>query len=271
MLIIHQHVPENHERGIIGTVIAFTLPGGLSIVSFSLSLGIGAVIGLAWIAVRGKPKEIPVHLDAGLAAVLGGLVGGRIAYGIVHFAYFRDHLVDLILLPLGGLSWPGAVIGVVLALWVVALLRKQSVLALVDALLPMATTVAISAWLACWLGGFAYGQTLDAWWAIPSRDEWGVMAARLPVQLLGAILTLGLLWLVEWRQPSKAVAGQMALRWALGFSLIMLFLTWLRADPAPLWLGLRLDAWAAILFLGFSTAGLYFFETRIKDFVEKEI
>jgi len=253
----------------IGIVIAFTLPGGLSIISFSLSLGIGAMIGLAWVAWRGKPNQVPIHLDAGLAALLGGIVGGRLAYGAVHFAYFREHLLDLVLIPLGGLSWIGAVIGAALALWVVARLKRQPVLAMMDALLPAATTVTISAWLACWLGGCAYGAAVDAWWALPARDEWGNMADRLPVQLFGAILTLGLLWLVEWRQPRQTAPGRMSLMWACGFSLIMLLLTWLRADPALLWLGLRLDAWAAVLFLLITAIGYYIFLRRGKEMAER--
>ena len=95
------------------------------------------------------------------------------------------------------------------------------------------------------------------------------MEARLPVQLLGAILTLGLLWLVEWRQTPNMVSGQMSLEWALGFSSIMLFLTWLRADPAPLWVGLRLDAWAAVLFFGVNAVGFYFFQMRVNAIAEK--
>jgi hypothetical protein len=63
------------------------------------------------------------------------------------------------------------------------------------------------------------------------------------------MLTLGLFWLLDKRQTRDTLPGLMAARWCLGFSLLMLGLSLLRDDPAPVWAGLRLETWAALAFL----------------------
>ena len=226
---------------------------------FSLLLGLGAGLGLAWAAGRAKPRQVSGVLDAGFAGLLGALLGGRLVYVAVHWAYFAAHLGEIPQVQLGGLAWPGAMLGGGLALLLVARLTQVPFGRLLEALIPLATVLAVCIWLACWLEGIAYGPAVDAWWALPARDEWGVLTRRFPVQLLGAALTLGLAWLVD-RPSGRArggllqgldhfLPGHTALLWVVGFSLILLALTLLRADPAPTWLGLRLDAWAALALL----------------------
>jgi prolipoprotein diacylglyceryltransferase len=240
-------------------VIAFTLPGGIPVYAFPLLLGIGASLGSAWVAARARVRQVQSQLDAGLVAILAGFAGSRLAFAIANWPYFRNHPAEIVLFPLGGLAWPGAALGALFGLLAYAALKRQPVLKLADALLPLATTLAVSAWLACWLDGIAYGHGVDAWWVIPARDEWGAIAPRLPVQLLGATLTLGLFWLLDNRQPRDPQPGLIAVRWCLGFTLIMLGLSLLRADPAPTWLGLRLETWSAMAFS--LLAGIFLWRT----------
>ena len=118
--------------------------------------------------------------------------------------------------------------------------------------------MAITAWLACWIEGSAYGEPSTAWWALPAPDEWGALAPRQPVQLMGALLVLGLYWLLEQLRHRLPFPGLAASILGLGLSAELFGLSFLRADPIPVWLGLRLEAWGAvgmaaimIIFLGF--------------------
>ena len=83
-------------------------------------------------------------------------------------------------------------------------------------------------------------------------DEWGVLTPRWPTQLIGALLALCLFWLLDrsraWPITPKWVKrpGNAAGLGVLGLSLEMLALSFLRADPAPGWNHMRLDAWAAL-------------------------
>jgi phosphatidylglycerol:prolipoprotein diacylglycerol transferase len=232
--------------------IAFSLPTGIPIYAFSLLLGIGATLGLAWVASQAPLNQVRLRVDAALWAILGGMLGGRIAFVLVNWTYFRSHIWESLAIFQGGMSWPGAVIGGALALLLAARLFQAPIGRLADAMLPLAASLAVSAWLGCWLTGCAYGPPANNIWGIPAVDEWGELASRWPTQLIGALLALVLFWILD-RSRAWAITpawlkhpGSPASLGLLGLSLEMLALSFLRADPSPGWQGLRLDAWAAL-------------------------
>ena len=228
-------------------MVLFSLPGGIPVYAFSLLVGLGACAGLAWIAWRAPKKEALQRVDAGLWVLFGSLCGGRIVYCAVHWPYFQSHPWEIPQVYLGGLSWPGALLGGLVALALYARLAHLPLCALADALLPMLIPLAVGAWLGCWLDGCAYGPLAPAWWGIPALDEWGVVEYRLPVQWLGAFLCVGCFWLLE-HFTKNSRPGWYASLGLLGLSLILFGLSFLRADPALVWRGLRLEVWASLAF-----------------------
>lgn len=232
--------------------IAFSLTAGIPIYTFPLLLGLGATLGIAWVASQAPLNQTRLRVDAALWAILGGTLGSRIAFVLVNWAYFRDHIWESLAIYQGGMSWPGALIGGALALLLAARLLDIPVGKLADAMLPLAASLAVSAWLGCWLTGCAYGPPANNIWGIPAIDEWGELASRWPTQLIGALLALVLFWLLDrsrawsitpaWVKHPGSAAGL----GLLGLSLEMLALSFLRADPSPGWQGLRLDAWASL-------------------------
>ena len=227
-------------------VVAFNLFGQFPLYLYSLFLAIGATAGLLWVAWHSPGEELRSHLDAGLLALLGGLVGGRLLYVGMHWTYFQGVPIEIPQVFLGGLSWPGILLGGLLALAVYANLKGKSLGELADALLPLAVALIIAAWLASWFDGSAYGPAVDAWWALPSRDEWGLLLPRLPLQILGALLTLAIFWLVDTNRKRYFFPGQAAVLAGALFSLLFFALSFFRVDPAPLYHGLPIDAWAAL-------------------------
>jgi prolipoprotein diacylglyceryltransferase len=188
---------------------------------FSMLLGVGAGAGLIWVAFRAPEKQALSYVDAGLVALLGGLVGGRAVYVAVNWGYFEGHLVEIPQVWLGGFSGLGALAGSVLAVAQLALFVRQTFGELADALLPLATSIVTAAWLACWLDGCAYGAPVEAWWGVQARDEWGILLPRVPVQLIGALLSLGLFWSLERITDRLPVSGQAAGLAVLSLSLIL--------------------------------------------------
>lgn len=249
-------------------MVAFYLPGGLAVYTFSLLLGFGAAAGLAWVAWQGafrSDQERPVRpLEGGLLACAGALIGGRIAYVAANGSYFQANPTEALQVHLGGMAWPGALAGGLLALGLYAWLARQPLGALADALLPLLATVVISAWLGCWLDGCAYGTETGAWWGLPARDEWGVIARRVPTQLLGALMTLELFWILDRRWKGAYRPGMLALMGLFGLSFELWLISFLRADPAPTWQGQRLDSWAALVFMALTGVPLliYFFRSQ---------
>lgn len=223
--------------------------------TFSLIIALGSVVGLVWVAAQAPYRQALTRVNAGIWGCLGALIGSRLLYVAASWAYFQRHALESLQIFQGGLSWPGALAGAVLAVWVYAHLAHIPFLALSDALLPLGACLALSAWIGCWFEGSAYGPATSAWWGVPAWDEWGRMSFRFPTQVLGALYTLALLWLLE--QPPRRVhagsdrmpAGQPAALALLGFALAMFLLSFVRADPGIHWLGLRLDAWAGVGFV----------------------
>ena len=238
--------------------VLFHLPGGAPLYTFSLFLAIGGSLGFYWIAREAPKNASHDRLNAGLYMLLGGLAGGRAAFVAVNWPYFRTHLLEIPQAWLGGISWAGALGGGIIALALTAFLTKQSFGELADSLFPMVAILTISAWLGCWLSGCAYGGEVTSWWGIPAWDEWGISKSRWPVQPLGALLTLGILWSLEYFQNHKwlQVPGRSASLGMLGICLVLWALSYQRSDPTPLWKGYRLDTWSALVFCTLAGLGL---------------
>lgn len=200
--------------------------------------------------------------------LLGGLIGSRLVYVAVSWLYYQDHILESLQFYRGGLSWPGALAGGLVALAVFAALNHIPLAGLADDMIPLLAALSVGGWLGCLVAGCAYGVASDVWWSLPSPDEWGVVANRWPIQIWGALLTVGLLALLEGLAGAvKLKPGYRALLSLLGLSLILLAASILRADPALSWNGLRLEAWAALgygLLAVIGLVGYPYYQSRAK-------
>ncbi len=202
---------------------------------------------------RVQPKERLRYLDAAVLTLLGALLGSRLTFVAVSWGYYRAHLAEIYQVWLGGFSGIGALLGGIVAVVIISnRLIKIQLGSLADALLPLTGTLATAAWMGCWLDSCSYGFASNAWWAIPGRDEWGVMANRVPVQLIGAVLSLLVMAAMDWFGRRLTVQGSSAAIGLFCLSAIIFALSYLRADPTPIWNGLRLEAWGALGLMGFS-------------------
>ncbi len=221
--------------------------------SFSLCIGLGAGLGMAWVSWRAPKEKAGSWLNAGLLVLIGALVGARAGFVLSHPAYYQAHWLEVFQVWLGGLSWPGALVGFVVSLGLFSFITRTQLGPLADGLLPLALPLLVGIWLGSWLSGVAYGQAVSGpWWVIPAPDEWGEWSPRVPVQVLGGLMTILIFMLVDWIRPNLKRSGQAASLVLFGIALLMLGLSGLRADPVQVWRGWRLDTLAAAVFTGFS-------------------
>ncbi|NJD60932.1 MAG: hypothetical protein C3F13_16595 [Anaerolineales bacterium] len=220
---------------------------------FSMIIGLGALAGLLLVTWRAPQKERLRYVDAGILTLLGSLIGSRLMTVAVNWSYYASNLGEIFKVWMGGLSGIGALTGGILAVLILSLWWKTPLGVLADALLPLAGTVTIAAWLGCWLDSCSYGYPSTAWWAIPARDEWGVSANRFPVQFIGAILTLIMIWSIDKAGLHLQAQGLSAALGLFGLSAVILGLSYFRIDPTPVWHGLRLEAWGALALMIFSS------------------
>jgi len=231
---------------------------------FSLLLGLGALTGLLLAGWRAPKKETIRYLDAAVGILFGALLGSRAVTVAVNFNYYQSHPGEIIQVWLGGLSGIGALAGGILALFIVAEWWRIPTGLLADTLLPLVGALTVTAWLGCWVDRCGYGVPTNAWWAIPGRDEWGALARRVPVQPLGAMLSLVFIWLLDRASNRLPVPGLSACIGIFGLSAVMFGLSYFRVDPTPIWQGLRLEAWGAIGVMIFSTIAVVVLLVRWK-------
>lgn len=227
--------------------------------AFTVWVGLGSAMGL-WRVWRLAPSRLSgALLNTALLVLVAALLGARLAYVAVNAAYYRASFWEIFQFWQGGLSWPGALAGAALAIAATASVystprgRRVPFGWLADRLYPLLPPVAITAWLGCWLAGAAYGTELPTgtWLGVPSPDETGATLPRFPVQILAALALLSFFALLELRLRPKRPHGALSALALVGLMFVQLGASLLRADPAPMLQGLRLDAWfaAAVLAL----------------------
>jgi phosphatidylglycerol---prolipoprotein diacylglyceryl transferase len=233
---------------------------------FSILLGLGALCGLLLLVWRAPKKEAERYLDAGLWILFAALVGGRLTAVLINFQYYQSHAAEIVQVWQGGISGVGALAGGMVAVIIISAWWKLDAGKLADALLPLAGAIAISAWLGCLLKPCGYGLPSNMWWAISGRDEWGVLTKRVPVQLLGAILTLLIIWCLDWASKRIHIPGLIAAIGLFGISAVIFTLSYGRTDPIPTLSGLRLEAWVAIglMIISFTTAVVLLLHWKFK-------
>jgi len=190
--------------------------------------------------------------------ILVSVLGSRLSFVLLNFAYYQDHPLEIPQFWLGGMYWPGALLGAVLAIFLVRWIWKESLGELVDCYLPLLGMVAVGVWLAEWGTGIGYGPQIGAWFGIPVKDIFGTIEKRWPLPILGALLstvwTAGVILFPLKRQRPEGTRGLLG---AAGLMAVTVGISFLRVDPAPVLLGFRLDSWLSLLFLAAFCGGWY--------------
>lgn len=228
--------------------------------NFSLFLIFGTLIGLLDVCRQAGDisRERLARVDDAIILLMFALAGARLDFTLLRWPYFSQHLSEVPELWLGGLGWPGAVAGGLLAIGLIGLLhhgisRRQ----IADAMLPLLCPLAVACWLGAWMQNEAYGLPVPAetWYGYPVKDAAGLTVSRFPLQPAAALLILAACVFGQRLSVSCTVPGRQISIGFLGFSIVMLVSTFLRGDPSPLWLGFRYETWFSAVFMLIGLAG----------------
>ncbi len=110
---------------------------------------------------------------------------------IRNLAYFLDHPGQMPQFWLGGLSWPGALIGAGLAVVGIHLIWKEPLGEMADQYLPLMGVMAFGIWLLSWGTGIGYGPEIETWFGINCAGPLWLFSKRWPLPILGALLSGG--------------------------------------------------------------------------------
>jgi phosphatidylglycerol:prolipoprotein diacylglycerol transferase len=218
--------------------------------SYALMLDVAIIVGLLLLGVFGalEDDERPAAwVDAGLGALVGGIIGGRLGHVGIHWRYFAEHPEGIVKVWQGGLDWHGAVLVGLLALLLVCRIRGVNTRQISDALafiLPMGAALVNTG---CLMVSCGHGREVASLADYRSPivlelpDLYGVVAPRLASQLYGvafSLLLIGVAGLLAWRIAQAGVRCWLVLAllalgtFGIGFT---------RGDSVPMVGALRLD------------------------------
>ncbi len=218
----------------------FTI-GDWSVPTYTVLLDLGLILALVLAYFEGRRLlgSGETGLDLGLWVIIGGVVGGRIAYVLANWGAFQEEPLRALRLWEGGLSFHGGMLGGLLVLFLFSLFRdrgmpsgRKSFWLLADTLtLPLAVGITFG-WAACLMGGCAYGALGEGLGYAVLPDLFGVAAPRFATQAVAlgyaAVLLAGM-WLMRGRWPFN---GASFLMYILLYFTGQFFLEFTRGDEA---------------------------------------
>jgi hypothetical protein len=229
--------------------------------TYPLFTAFGASLGLAWAwwivysnnphrySTRRQEAYLEFLLVGGLAALAGGLMGGRLGYVFLNWSYYVNHTPEIIRLQAGGLEWGGGVFGAAIFVMLVCGLYDQMPQPLLSDLLPFFAILVVVLWLAAGSASVYYGpEHARSWWTVASLDQLGETKPRIPINLLAAIFTAAAgLWL---DQSCPRVLAPYRFEIFAGLEMfLLLLLSFFRADPVAPIAGMPGDRVFAIAYL----------------------
>ena len=225
---------------------------------YPLLLAAASFAGLVWLD-RRLPAESPRRIEAGLVILAGGLVGARSGFIALRLPYFSAHPSEMAWFWQGGLSWIGAVVGVLGATALSARLTEGRFWAWVDTLAVPAALVSLATWTGCQVEACAFGHTVAG--APMGYDSLGSLAPRWPTQAVGMVLSGGILAGLLPLAGRNLPAGLLGMGALTAIAAVNTTLSLTRGDPSLLIGSWRVDTVAGlIVFL--TAAGLALWRAR---------
>lgn len=174
--------------------------GSFEVTSFGVLVAMGVIAAL-WLLrreLRWSGLDHEAGVDAGLVAVVGGLVGSKLLFALEH----ADEPLRATLLARGGLSWFGGLLGGFLAGGVMVVRGGLPLWPMVAAAAPAVALGHAIGRIGCFLVGDDYGRPSRLPWAVAFPEGFPPTDARVhPTQLYESFPLAALAFLlVRWRR-----------------------------------------------------------------------
>ena len=232
--------------------------GGFTMNSFGVMMAL-AFISAGFVAHwQFKQRGVRPDFIYGLliAAVIGGLLGAKIHYLIIHPDAWPGNLLSG-----GGLVWFGGLFGAIVAVVIVTRLSKERLAAVMDSGAPAVAVGYAVGRMGCFLRGDDYGVPTDLPWGIAFPE--GLPPTTVPVhptQLyeIGASLVIFalLVWVIS---PRFKREGPLIFAYLLLAGIERFLVEFVRTNEAVA-LGLTQQQWISVALVFIGIGGMWYFE-----------
>ncbi len=222
---------------------------------------LAAILHWTW---RGKREGRPPGIGSDLAvwAMVGGVLGGRLAYVIANGGYFAAHPAEILRVDQGGLIFYGGFFGGCAAAGLFLRARKLPFWEFADFASSAVPLGHAFGRIGCFLNGCCYGRPTDAPWGVCVAD-----AHRHPVPLYEAVLLAALYVALDAFARRRPVPGRGFALYLAGYGAIRLGLEFLRGDERRQWARLTVAQWISLALLA---SGIAIWRARRASRVPKD-
>jgi len=185
-------------------------------------------------AVRDKvsPEKI---FDLCFLVFISGIVGCRVFYVMINFAFYLRHPLEIIMLQHGGMAIFGGLISGAAAGWLFVKKNKMSLLKTLDLLVPFVALGQAVGRVGCLLNGCCFGKASKFGLYFPVFDQ-----VLIPTQLYSSLLMLLIFIILRFMQDSPHSPGAILYSYLFLYSLKRFFIEFLRNDSPRIFYGLTL-------------------------------
>ena len=236
--------------------------GGFTMNSFGVMMALAFIFAAVVARWQFKKRDVSPDFIYGLviAAVIGGLVGAKIHYIILHPEAWPRNLLSG-----SGLVWFGGMFGAILIVVIVTLLSTQRLGAVMDAsALALSVGYAIGR-IGCFLRGDDYGTPTDLPWGMafpegvpPTPPGVHVHPTQLYESGASLVIFALLLWVIG---PRFKREGPLMFVYAVLAGIERFLVEFIRTND-PVALGLTQQQWISIALVAVGIAGAWYFGTR---------
>lgn len=234
--------------------------GGFTVNSFGVMLALAFLVAGVVAYWQFKKRAVKPDFIYGLliAAVIGGLLGAKIHYLIIHPYEWPQNLLSG-----GGLVWFGGLFGAVVAVVIVTMLSRQRLAAVMDAGAPAVAVGYAVGRIGCFLRGDDYGIPTDLPWGMSFPE--GVPPTTVevhPTQLYESAASLVIFVLIVWViSPRFKREGGLIFAYLLLAGVERFLVEFIRTNPVVA-LDLTQQQWISIVLMVIGIAGMWWFETH---------
>jgi phosphatidylglycerol:prolipoprotein diacylglycerol transferase len=230
--------------------VAFTILGK-PIYWYGVLVALAFVAGTVHWSLLGRREGRPANFASDLALVImiAGVLGGRIAYVLANAPHYLQHPAELIRIDKGGLVFYGGFIGASVAALVMARMRREPALSLLDFAVTAVPIGHAFGRVGCFVNGCCYGT--------PWNGPWAVMfdgAFRHPVQLYEAVFNVALYIALLVFYPRRKRDGSTLALYLLSYGTWRFVAEFFRGDARINAGALHVSQWTSIVIIAAGVA-----------------
>ncbi len=225
--------------------------GRLTIHTYGVMVASGFLLALLYAVRAGRREGLAAEVihDLFFYALLFAIIGARLLYVLINFAYYRHHPGEIFSIWQGGLVFYGGFLAAVAAVALRLYQLRLSPWRIADLAAPALALAQAVGRLGCLAAGCCYGAPCQLPIALRFSDPAGMAPLQVPLYptQIFHLLANGLIFLVLlWRRSRRRYLGQVAVYYLLLYPLGRFLIEFFRGDPRGGWGPLSTSQWISI-------------------------